>query len=205
MVYLHAWKRVGCLGLLALGAVSAQAQVSWDWALDTTGTGVSGEFFSNNGGTFLDDGNGPYQMQVIDVAGVTLFDNIGASTDGSDPVDPTVPLGDGPLFDSFSVHTPTDIISNVSLKMVNPVPMGGNFTVFLLSDTGFIQPGTVLAQHTFSQSVIGTTDTILNVSFGPQQLTQGRYWIGVSTTPEPAPFAVLGLGAVALLRRRKKA
>jgi PEP-CTERM motif len=49
-----------------VGLVSTDTSASWGYALDTTGTGVSGEFFQNVFGTFSnsDPGSAPYQMLV---------------------------------------------------------------------------------------------------------------------------------------------
>jgi len=38
--------------------------VTWAWSLDTSGPGVSGEFFANQNGVFANSGNGPYMMDL---------------------------------------------------------------------------------------------------------------------------------------------
>jgi hypothetical protein len=59
---------------------------------------------------------------------------------------------------------------------------------------------------TFDLSIAGLTpgETISNVEFQYGTTDGSNHVPGVLATPEPAPFLALGLGAVALLRRRKK-
>ena len=44
-----------------IGLNGVGSQVTWSWSTDTSGVGVSGEYFVNANGTFTND-NGPYQM-----------------------------------------------------------------------------------------------------------------------------------------------
>lgn len=45
---------------------SDNSTAGWSWSVDTSGVGVSGEYFANMGGVYTND-NGAYQMQVSDV------------------------------------------------------------------------------------------------------------------------------------------
>ena len=45
-------------------STSDNANAQWSYASSSAGTGVTGEYFSNNTGTFSTVGNGPYQMKV---------------------------------------------------------------------------------------------------------------------------------------------
>ncbi len=40
------------------------ADSGWAWAIDTSGTGVAGEYFANSNGTFPNS-SGPYQMRLL--------------------------------------------------------------------------------------------------------------------------------------------
>jgi hypothetical protein len=45
-------------------STSTNANAQWAYASSSAGTGVAGEYLSNNTGTFSTVGNGPYQMKV---------------------------------------------------------------------------------------------------------------------------------------------
>ncbi len=45
---------------------SDNSTAGWSWSVDTSGIGVSGEYFANVGGVYTND-NGAYQMQISDV------------------------------------------------------------------------------------------------------------------------------------------
>jgi hypothetical protein len=47
-----------------IGLVGFGTSATWNWTLDTSGIGVEGEYFANQGGVFANDPGGGYQMQV---------------------------------------------------------------------------------------------------------------------------------------------
>jgi hypothetical protein len=47
-----------------IGLTGAETTASWSWTEDTSGIGVNGEFFQNSHGTFPNNPEGGYQMQV---------------------------------------------------------------------------------------------------------------------------------------------
>jgi len=51
------------IGLTSIGT-DPGTSASWSWTLDTSGTGVNGEWFQNSSGTFANNTGGGYQMDV---------------------------------------------------------------------------------------------------------------------------------------------
>lgn len=47
-----------------IGLVGFGTSTAWNWTGDTSGIGVEGEYFANEGGVFPNDPDGGYQMQV---------------------------------------------------------------------------------------------------------------------------------------------
>ena len=51
------------IGLTSTGS-DPGTTAKWSWTMDTSGTGVNGEFFQNPNGTFANNAGGGYQMEV---------------------------------------------------------------------------------------------------------------------------------------------
>jgi len=202
-------KTVALIAALCTGAAAAQASTTaqWAWSLDTSGTGVAGEFFANANGVFGNVGNGPYQMQVsIDGGGGDLYNNIGAVTSGTDPV-----ASFGPLADSFSTLGAAVPVADLAFLLEGNPGSGGLFEINLLADNGSTPGALIVSSGPLPDSFLNSTLTPLGATCFCSLAPNTRYWLQIadagSAVPEPAAWALMltgfgGLGAVLRSRRR---
>lgn len=107
----------------------------------------------------------------------TLFDNLSATSSGTDPIGSF-----GPLADSFSTGATAVNVFDVKL-LLNTSATTGSFTVSLLSDSS-TSPGSVLAVlGTLPDSALTGSLAIYDFPFSPISLSAStRYWIQLSTS-----------------------
>jgi hypothetical protein len=121
---------------------------------------------------------------------VTLYDNLGATTDGADGIDPTTGLG--PLADSFSTGSSNILLSDVKallgVQFTGTGPGPGSVTAYLLSNNANT-PGSVLTSiGTVTDQTIfntyGTGTGVIDFAVSSFSLAANtRYWIELADTP----------------------
>ncbi|MBS1718594.1 MAG: PEP-CTERM sorting domain-containing protein [Armatimonadetes bacterium] len=104
-----------------------------------------------------------------------IYDNLNASTSGSDPIQSF-----GPLYDSFSVGSSSVVIDSIIVSLINPNGSNGAFTVNLYADNN-TSPGSWLAgTGSISDGFIGSSTTQLTIGGGGVGLNANtRYWVGL--------------------------
>jgi len=120
---------------------------------------------------------------------VPIYNNLGATSDGSDPIGSF-----GPLYDSFTSSSSVQAITGLSLALSgvpqvsviaeSSVADGGILTVGLYSDSG-TTPGALIATlATISDATIGPgiNDYTITLLTDPVLAANTRYWIGLSDT-----------------------
>jgi hypothetical protein len=165
----------------------------------------------NNTGTYYYTGAdkvspGPYVNGVVDNA-PSRTDIIALEGQNSEPTLNTITFSSAvtnPIFDIVSLGQPTLATSynfgdsSFSILSQDAGWWGG-------SNTGLSQAGNVLT-GTEGSGVIQFSGTFTSISF---TATPTEFWhgfnVGVDSVPEPSAIAAVGIGLVALVRRRKKA
>ncbi len=110
----------------------------------------------------------------------TIYDNLSAVSNGSDPI---TSENFGPLADSFSTGAATTLV-DVKLLLSGDPTVAGTTTVYLLSDAS-TSPGSVLATlGTIDDSALSINGSVQDVSgFAPFSLSANtRYWIELTST-----------------------
>jgi hypothetical protein len=111
----------------------------------------------------------------VSAGAFTLYDNIGALSNGADSA-----LESGPLYDSFSTGATALTISQFDLLLVGTSGSKGTFQVQILTDAGTTPSGVVYSSGPFSDSILSGVPTDVSFSFAPQSLLANtRYWIGL--------------------------
>ncbi len=134
---------------------------------------------------------------AISANAIPIYDNLAATSNGSDPIGSF-----GPLYDSFTSASSVQAITGLSLALSGPsilpgvsvvpgasltpevAPPSGTITVGLYSDSS-TTPGALIATlATISDSTIGAgiNDYTITLLTDPVLAASTRYWIGLSDT-----------------------
>jgi hypothetical protein len=116
---------------------------------------------------------------VTGVQAGIIFNNIGSTTGGTDPLTGYGP----PLYDSFSAGAAALMLTDVE-ALLSGSPDGATLTVDLYADAA-TSPGTMLAQiGTLSDTALSSSLTVFDFPLAePYELAPGtRYWILLNTT-----------------------
>jgi hypothetical protein len=107
----------------------------------------------------------------------TLYDNLGATPDGADPV----VRPSGPLYDSFSSAATPQSLTSLQLELFGP-GSSGTLTVGLYSDTSKSPGSLITTLGTIDDSTITSGYNLYTVSLlsTPTLAANTRYWIGLS-------------------------
>jgi hypothetical protein len=111
--------------------------------------------------------------------GAIVYNNIGATGTGTDPISSF-----GPLYDSFSTGLNFGPISLLDLFVGATVPTDGDTILVALYADSSTSPGSLLASlGTISDSGLTTTPAAITVSLtsNPVLASGTRYWIGLSS------------------------
>lgn len=120
-------------------------------------------------------------------ADTILYNNLGAASDGSDPI-ATNPFG--PLFDSFSTGATPVNLTDVKV-LLSGSPSSATITVALLSDSS-TSPGAVLdVIGTLSDNALSGTPTVFDFPVVPSfpLAANTRYWIELSSPDSTAEWS----------------
>jgi hypothetical protein len=115
-----------------------------------------------------------------------IYDNLSASTTGSDIIN-----GFGPLYDSFTSAGSSQTISGLDLRLTGVPGTQGQTTVGLYSDSG-TSPGALIAiLNIINDATItaGTNNYSLSLLNMPLLAASTRYWIGLSDTGTAVEWA----------------
>ena len=103
---------------------------------------------------------------------------------------------------SFWAATDDTVGDNGIAAFVNGVDVSGQMTVPAIPDNGFYD----YTQYSFDVLATGATTTVgIGMRCPPAFIAVDDASFTENAVPEPASFAILGLGALALIRRRKQA
>lgn len=107
----------------------------------------------------------------------TLYNNLGATSSGTDPV-----ASFGPLHDSFLTGSSALVLSDINLLLLGDSSDGGSLNVSLYADSVFTPGAFIATLGTILDSSLTTTLSVIDLAGLSAGLNANtRYWIGLST------------------------
>jgi hypothetical protein len=119
-------------------------------------------------------------------AAVTLYDNLSATSSGTDRVEFF-----GPLYDSFSTGTLAVVLTDLQLLLLaTDANDGGSVNVGLYGDSSTSPGALITSLGTILDSALSSSLSVIDVSGLSVNLNAGtRYWIGLSSSMSSAQWS----------------